>query len=341
MLASGRATTLAAPASSPLASGLAGLRVLVTGGAGFIGSHVVDRLLAADAAVTVLDDFSTGRPGNLAPALANGWSESNIRSCDVRSAEAALAVSDWRPAVLVHLAAQTSVPLAVRAPAWDADVNIRGTLNLLDAAAAAGVRGVVFAASCAVYGHVSAGCLPVSETQPMNPATPYGMSKAAAINYLAWFRRWQRLPSAALVLANVYGPRQQVRCGGVIATFASALAHGRQPIIFGDGRQTRDFVHVDDVADAFVGACARPDVGVVNIGTGIETRIDHLCTLVCETTRVQMRPAYAEAAPDETPRMALANDRARRTLGWRPHISLTDGIRRVVAERAPTLMESR
>lgn len=314
---------------------LVGQRVMVTGGAGFIGSHVVERLVSAGANVRVLDDLSSGQLRYLATARQSGWQASDFIEKDIRSGDAAVSLAEWRPRLLVHLAAQVSVPNAVRLPVDDADVNIRGTLNLLDAASAAGVETVVFAASCAMYGQVDVDQLPIRESQALAPGTPYAMSKAAAVGYLDWYRRHRGLNYTALALGNVYGPRQDGRGCGVVARFLSDLRQGRAPMVFGDGHQTRDFVHVADVADAFFKACTSPPAGIVNVASGVETSVLQIRDLIGSATGSRLATRHADPIPGEPTRVALSTERAQMALGWAPTIPLSVGIRRMVEDRQP------
>jgi UDP-glucose 4-epimerase len=265
------------PAAKPT---LAGQRVVVTGGAGFIGSHVVDRLLARGASVAVIDDLSTGRLDNLATAFRHGLAETDVHLCDIRSADCAVSIRRCRPDLVVHLAAQVSVSAANRSPLIDCDVNIRGTVNVLDAAVKAGARQLVYAASCAIYGRVAPDQLPVTEQAPVAPVSPYGLSKAAALHYLGWFSHQRALPFTALALGNVYGPRQSGRECGVIAHMIADIARGAAPVVSGDGAQTRDFVHVRDVAAAVEAACTCDAGGLVNIASGAATTINDVLRLV-------------------------------------------------------------
>ncbi|MGX6601699.1 NAD-dependent epimerase/dehydratase family protein [Micromonosporaceae bacterium Da 78-11] len=311
---------------------LDGARVVVTGGAGFIGSHVVLRLLAAGAQVRVIDDLSTGLVDNLDEALKNGLSDTDIRICDIRTQDCAEAISYWRPNAVVHLAAQASLPAAVRSPLIDADINIRGTVNLLDACVESGVQLIIYAASSAIYGEVTSAQLPLTESAPIAPITPYGLSKATALHYLQWYRRHRNLPYTAVVLGNVYGPRQAGRDCGVVARMAGEIMLGNQPLIFGDGHQTRDFVHVRDVADAMALACATGEVGTVNIGSGVETSVSDVFKKVSAATNSTRKPRFVEAPPGDARRMVLDISKAGAALGWRPTIRLTEGIQATVRE---------
>jgi UDP-glucose 4-epimerase len=317
-----------------LRSRLAGKRIMVTGGAGFIGSHLVERLTETGAVVRVLDDLSTGSRECLTGAIARGLDPGGLVEEDVRSPRAAAALAAWRPQILVHLAAQVSVPNAARAPREDADINIRGTLTMLEAASGAGVPLVVFAASCSMYGQAPADRLPIRETQPLAPGTPYAMSKATALTYMDWFARYRDLRYTALALGNVYGPRQSGQGCGVVARFLDQARHSRACTVYGDGTQTRDFVHVDDVADAFVRACARPPAGLVNIATGVETSVNRVRELVGAAAGRPMPALFADAIAGEPQRVALCVDRAQRLLGWRPAVSLELGVARLVGGRS-------
>ncbi|MBF6333499.1 NAD-dependent epimerase/dehydratase family protein [Nocardia transvalensis] len=309
---------------------LEGLRVLVTGGAGHIGGHTVARLKLAGAHVHVLDDMSTGRSENLTAALSVGLSKQDVSVCDIRDPRCVRTIMSWRPQVVVHLAAHTSIPDSKNSPATDADVNIRGSLKVFEACRAAGVQRVVFAASAAIYGQVRPNRLPVTEYDPIRPVSPYGLSKATGLHYLEWFHQEHGLSYTGLAIGNVYGPEQ--RNGGVIARLADAVVHGRPALIFGDGHQTRDFVHVADVARAIVAACTSPADGLINIGSGLETSIHEVFDLLCQAAGVQTTPQFEPAVAGETRRMVLDIQCARDLLGWRPHVLLDQGIADMVHE---------
>ena len=230
------------------------MRVLVTGGAGFIGSTLVDRLLAEGHDVDVIDDLSKGSLTNLAGARASTDSGFSFHRLDIRSPEVVDLISRRAPEVIFHLAAQADVRVSVADPVFDADVNLLGTLRILEGARAAGAQRVVFAASGGtLYGEPDVSELPLKESLPQHPLSPYGVSKKAALDYLLAYREMHSLEFAALALANVYGPRQDPHGeAGVVAIFAERLLRGQPVTIFGDGEQTRDFVYVDDVVDGFV-----------------------------------------------------------------------------------------
>jgi len=308
------------------------MRALVTGGAGFIGSALVDRLLAEDHEVDVVDDLSTGSLTNLADARAAASHALTFYNLDIRLPDLLEVMARRRPEVVFHLAAQADVRVSVARPQFDAEVNIVGSLNVLEGARAAGAERVVFAASGGtLYGEPDPTNLPVRESHPHRPLSPYGVSKKAVLDYLVAYRELHALEFAALALANVYGPRQDPHGeAGVVAIFAERLVSGRPATIFGDGEQTRDFVYVDDVVDAFVRAATRGGGLVCNIGTGVEVTVNELYRTMAAAWGVDAPPAYAPARPGELARSSLDPERAAIQLGWRPWTELADGVRAVL-----------
>jgi UDP-glucose 4-epimerase len=293
------------------------VRTLVTGGAGFIGSHLVDSLVADGAEVHVLDDLSTGSRRNLAMALARG---ARLHVADVTDGTAVATVArDVRPDVVFHLAAQIDVRRSVCEPAADAWVNVAGTATVLEAARQAGARRVVLASTAATYGDPE--CVPITEQTATRPTSPYGVSKLAAEAYMRLYERVHGVSTAALRLANAYGPRQDPHGeAGVVAIFCDAAATGRTATIFGDGLQTRDYIYVADLVAAFRAAGESTATGVFNIGTGEET------TLLALAREVGVRTSHAPPRAGEIVRSCLDPSRARRELGWSAEFSLADGL---------------
>jgi UDP-glucose 4-epimerase len=308
------------------------MRALVTGGAGFIGSNLVDRLLAEGYEVDVVDDLSTGSLANLADARAANGSL-RFHNIDVRSNDFVDLVGHRRPEVIFHLAAQADVRVSVDRPVFDAEVNILGTIQALEGARAGGTAKIVFAASGGtLYGEPDDADLPVDEHQPHRPLSPYGVSKKSAIDYLVAYRELHGLEFTALALANVYGPRQNPHGeAGVVAIFAGNLAAGRPCVIFGDGSQTRDYVYVDDVVDAFARAARRGDGLVLNIGTGQETSVSELYEIVTAAAGSELAARQAPARAGELKRSALDPRRAALHLGWKPWTPIETGIASVVS----------
>ncbi|MEV0395390.1 NAD-dependent epimerase/dehydratase family protein [Polymorphospora rubra] len=290
---------------------LRGARIAVTGGAGFVGSHVAARLLRAGADVKIIDDLSTGSLSNLVDSYALGLTDSDMRICDGRGQDCADVIVKWRPDAVVHLAAQASLPAAVRSPIIDADINIRGTVNVLDACAKAGVGMFVYATSSAIYGQVPSESLPVTEQTPIAPISPYGLSKATALRYLKWYRQHRNLRYTALALGNVYGPRQFGQDCGVVSRMDNEIVRGSMPSITGDGQQTRDFVYVTDVAEAVAMTCAAGDVGLVNIASGTEATVYDVFNSVRSLTGARVSPRFIAASPGEACRMVMDISRAR------------------------------
>jgi UDP-glucose 4-epimerase len=304
------------------------MRTLVTGGAGFIGSNLVDALLARGDEVTVVDDLSTGRRENLEGALAAGatLAEADIRN---RSAIESVAV-EARPEVVFHLAAQIDVRKSVADPAFDASINVGGTANVLEAARTIGARRVVFTSTGgAIYGEGDGQDLPLSEDAPLAPEAPYGQSKFAAEGYLSLYERLYGLSSISLRFGNVYGPRQDpLGEAGVIAIFCGKLRSGERPTVFGDGRQTRDYIYVGDVVSAALAAADSEATGAINIGTGIETDVLELVRLLGELGGADsFDPELAPARPGEVQRISIDPSHAERELGWKPQMGLKEGLR--------------
>ena len=307
------------------------MRALVTGGAGFIGSHVVDALAARGDEVLVIDDLSSGRRENLAGAFDAG---ARLVEASVTDAEAvAAAFADFRPQLVCHLAAQIDVRLSVTDPAYDLGVNAGGTINLLECSRATGVERFVFASTGgAIYGEGAGRDLPLDEGTECLPDAPYGQSKFAAEGYLSLYRRLHGLEAIALRLGNVYGPRQDPHGeAGVVAIFSSALLAGQQPRVFGDGEQTRDYVYVGDVAAAFLAAAGAEGDGPYNIGTGEETSVNELGRRIAAQAGADFDPEPAPARLGEVQRIAIDAALARRELGWRPGHELDRGLELTVA----------
>ena len=301
------------------------MKVLVTGGAGFIGSHVCETLLAAGHRVLALDNLSTGRRENLPAGVP-------LVVADIRSPQASALIGDERPDALCHLAAQMDVRRSVAEPGFDAEQNILGLLNLLEASRRAGVARVVFSSTGgAIYGEQEA--FPAPETHPTRPVSPYGVSKAAGELYLGYYRAQWGLRSVSLRYANVYGPRQNPHGeAGVVAIFSERLARGQPCTIFGTGRQTRDFVYGPDVARANLLALERDAEGPLNIGTGVETDVNALYAHLARAAGDPDRPPrHAEAKPGEQLRSSVDPSRAARVLGWTPTVSLAQGLETTVA----------
>jgi UDP-glucose 4-epimerase len=308
------------------------VRTLVTGGAGFIGSTLVDRLLAEGHTVDVIDDLSTGSLANLSGARASAGGQLAVHQMDVRSAEVVELMARRRPEIVFHLAAQADVRVSVAEPVFDAEVNILGTLRVLEGARAARADRVVFAASGGtLYGEPEVSELPLKESLPQRPLSPYGVSKKSAIDYLVAYRELHSLEFAALALANVYGPRQDPHGeAGVVAIFAERLVTGRPITIFGDGEQTRDFVYVDDVVDAFVRGATKGGGLLCNIGTGRETSVNELFREMAVQAGVEAAATNQPLRPGELQRSALDPTRAGIQLGWSSWTDLGTGTAAVL-----------
>lgn len=308
------------------------MRALVTGGAGFIGSNLVDRLLAEGHSVEVVDDLSSGRLSNLADARSDRAHDFSFHQIDICDPSVADLIERRAPEVVFHLAAQIDVRVSVTDPARDARINVLGTLNVLEGARRAGSRKVVFASSGGtIYGDVDPDDLPVTESHPQRPVAPYGVSKKVATDYLHAYRELHQLEYTSLALANVYGPRQDPHGeAGVVAIFAGRLLTGEPCTIFGDGEQTRDYVYVDDVADAFVRAAERGSGLLCNIGTGTETSVNELYRAMAANAGVTEPPEHAPARVGELARSALDAGRAKMHLGWEPFTDLATGTAAVI-----------
>ena len=291
------------------------MRAAVTGGAGFIGSHVVDALVARGDDVHVIDNFATGRRENLNEMAA-------VHEQDIREPLGTL-FDEIRPEVVVHLAAQADVGTSVEQPLLDAEVNVLGTLNVLEAARPHGAQLVFSSTGGALYGE----CLrPALEDDERRPLSPYGTSKLAGEAYLGTWNALHGTRHVVLRFGNVYGPRQLAKLeGGVVAIFMDRLRAGENVRIFGDGKQERDFVYVGDVVDAILASAGR-DGGVYNVGTGQATSVNTLFETVRRVAGSDAEAEYADARPGDLLRSVLDVSRAERELGWRPQTSLADGL---------------
>jgi UDP-glucose 4-epimerase len=291
------------------------VRVVVTGGAGFIGSHVVETLLARGDEVHVLDNLATGKRENVS-------AEARFHEADIRT-DAARVFADARPEACVHLAAQADVRVSVERPDYDADVNVLGTLRVLEAAREHGAKVVFASTGGAIYGEVDAAA---DEDHPRRPLAPYGASKLAAEEYIQTYNRLYGAGHVVLRYGNVYGPRQDPHGeAGVVAIFMSRVRDGERPRIFGDGSQTRDYVYAGDVADVTVAALAS-DGGIFNVGTGRETSVVDLLAAIQGVAGTEVEPELADARPGELQRSVLDVTRVEQELGWRARHSLADGL---------------
>jgi UDP-glucose 4-epimerase len=305
------------------------MKSLVTGGAGFIGSNLVDALVARGDEVTVVDDLSTGRRENLAGAIAAG---AELVELDIRDGEGVgAAIERARPEAIFHLAAQIDVRKSVADPAFDSRINVEGTINVLRGAHANGVRRVVNTSTGgAIYGEGR--IIPAPEDHPVAPEAPYGLSKFCAENYCALFTRLHGLSTVSLRYGNVYGPRQDpLGEAGVIAIFCGKLIDGGRPTIFGDGSQTRDYVFVGDVVDANLRAADSAVTGAFNVGRGVQTSVLDIVDALAAHSSNGFEADHAPARPGEVQHIALDPSHTRDELGWEARVDLEQGLDRTLA----------
>jgi UDP-glucose 4-epimerase len=297
------------------------MRILVTGGAGFIGSHVVDAFVAAGHEVTVADNLSTGSRQWLNP-------EASFHAVDLRSTRLGNVFAAVRPEAVAHLAAQAAVGRSVLDPAFDASVNIAGGLNLLDCCRRFGVRRLIYSSSGGA-GYGDTDVMPTPETHASRPASPYGITKVAIEQYVESLGTIWDMRGISLRYANIYGPRQNPQGeAGVVAIFCHRLLGGQPLVINGDGGQTRDFVHVEDVARANLLALEHPEIsGAINIGTGVETSVLEIADALRAAAGDAQAPVHGPARSGEQRRSCLDPALAERALGWRPRVRLREGLR--------------
>jgi UDP-glucose 4-epimerase len=304
------------------------MRCLVTGGAGFIGSNLVDALLARGDEVTVVDDLSTGRMVNLEPGLAAG---AELVEMDIREGEAlSRLAAERQPEAVFHLAAQIDVRRSLADPSFDAGVNVGGTANVLEAARGAEARRVVsISTGGAIYGEGEGQQLPLPEDAPIAPLSAYGQSKFAAEGYVSLYERLYGLSGVSLRLGNVYGPRQDpLGEAGVIAIFCGLLKEGGRPTVFGDGTQTRDYIYVGDVVSAALAAGDSEATGAINVGTGVETNVLELIEALKQLSgKEDFEPEFAPARTGEVQAISIDAGRAERELGWQAGMDLDEGLR--------------
>ena len=317
------------------------MRVMVTGAAGFIGSHLVDRLLGEGEEVLAVDDLSSGSLANLADARRSQMGKFTFQRADITSTALSDLIKRNKPEVVFHLAAQVDVRKSIKDPVHDAMINVIGTLNLLQAAFEAGSKKVVFTSSggC-IYGEPDESRLPVTEDQVWTPEampeSPYGVSKKVVFDYLRYFKQVHDLDYTALALANVYGPRQEPASevgleGQVVAIFSRKMLANRPCTIYGDGTQTRDFVYVDDVVSAFVAARDRGSGQLINIGSGRELSVNELHANLAGLTGTPHEPRYVPARTGELQRIVIDFAKAGRELSWAPTTELQEGLKQTVA----------
>ncbi|NIA24115.1 MAG: NAD-dependent epimerase/dehydratase family protein [Gammaproteobacteria bacterium] len=304
------------------------MKAMVTGGAGFIGSHVVDRLVDEGWEVLVVDDLSVGRISNLADARARG--KVQFHQVDIREDAFVTVTERFRPEVIFHLAAQASVPVSARDPLFDASVNILGTINVLEAAGLVeAIRVVAASSGGAIYG--GGVRLPVKESYTKHPDSPYGISKKVVEDYFRYYRNTTGVDYLLAAFSNVYGPRQDpLGEAGVVSIFSKLMLEGRRPVIFGDGDQTRDYVFVTDVVDACVRAGGVGGGRLVNIGTGVETSVIELFRMLADIIGFDKNPVFGDPRPGDIARSVVDPTAAFKYLGWRAWTPLEQGLCKTV-----------
>lgn len=299
------------------------MKILVTGGAGFIGSHIVDGFINLGHDVFIIDNLSTGQIENINP-------EAKFYLTDIRTAEVEKIFALEKPDVLCHQAAQMDVRKSVADPMYDADVNIRGTLNLLQNCIRNQVKKVLFASTGgAIYGEQDV--FPCDESHPIRPVSPYGVAKQSVERYLYFYQVEYGLSCSILRYANIYGPRQNPKGeAGVVAIFTNKMLSGEQPVINGDGRQTRDYTYVGDVVEANLKCFKREENEVFNVGTGIETDVNTLFHMLNERMGNRAAEKHGPGLPGEQRRSVISYQKARSVLGWKPETDLKTGLAQTV-----------
>jgi len=295
------------------------MHCLITGGAGFIGSHVADAFVEQGHTVHVLDDLSSGRRANVPE-------EASLHVCDIRSTEAAELIREESFEVIVHHAAQMDVRASVEDPGFDAEVNIGGFLNLIEAGRKHGLQKVILASTGgAIYGEPE--YVPQDTEHPLRPVSPYGVAKLSAEKYLYFYRQQYGIDAVSLRYANVYGPRQNPHGeAGVVAIFAREMLTGGDPVINGSGEQTRDYVYVDDVVRANLAALKYEGSGVFNVGTARETSVNELFRMIRQKVGTDIEEKHGPAKPGEQQRSVLGYDRTENELGWTPEVRIREGL---------------